>query len=54
MFAAMSTMPEFFEQRINLFCAMAPVAHVHNAKSELLQYVASNDQVMNLLMKHDY
>jgi hypothetical protein len=46
MFAAMSTMPEFFKQRINLFAALAPVARVDKCKSEKLQEIAASDKVM--------
>jgi hypothetical protein len=51
MFAAMSTTPEFFNKRINIFAALAPVARVDKAKSQRLQDVAWKDDLFSFLIE---
>jgi hypothetical protein len=51
MFAAMSTMPDFFKQRINLFAALAPVTRVDKCKSVKLQEFTANTPMVYAVVK---
>lgn len=50
MFAALATNAEFFSKRINLFCALAPVTRVDEAKSETLQAAVKDNTALMALV----
>lgn len=47
MFAAICTRPQWFKERLNLFCALAPVARLEAAKSQKLHEVLAKKVILD-------
>ncbi len=54
MFAGLCTNSDFFNSKINLFIALAPVCRVDQCGSEMVQTVAKLNRAIDLVLKLDY
>ena len=51
MFAALSENSDFFRERVNLFCMLAPCARVDRCQGSTIRSMADNSTVMKMMRK---
>jgi hypothetical protein len=51
MFYALATDPDYWEDRVNLFVALAPVVNLSNTESTLLKFIARMDGILAIFAK---